>query len=172
MRRSTFLLLASAVTVAFGFQLSSDNAFAQDPTNTTATYGAWVVRCDRRNKEPTCEMLQTLAAQNRQQVIAQVAIGRLPKAETPRAVLQVPLGVDLTKPATLQLGEKAQFQGRYFVCSANFCFSEIELPKTAADEIAVAKKASIRFFLQGKDLTVPVSTEGMAAAFKVAVATS
>lgn len=159
------VVLALAAMVAGG-----GPALAEDPTNTTATYGAWVVHCSRQKDNTFCEMLQTLAAGEERKVVAQVAIGRLPKAKAPRAVIQVPLGVDLTKKPSLLMGEQAKYEGTYITCLERFCRADIELPTTALDEIAKAKKASIAFtLLGGKKIAVPVTTDGMANALQQAL---
>lgn len=143
-------------------------ALAQEASNSTETYGAWMVRCQRQKDLNICEMLQTLATgtEKDRKIVAQVAIGRLPNAEAPRAVLQVPMGVDLTKPPVLIIGEKAEYSGRYFICTGRFCRAEIELPASVAEEIGKAKKASMRFTLLGKTMVVLITTDGMAAALK------
>lgn len=166
------ILVAVLLTLLFLLDPASGRmAFAQEESNSTATYGAWMVRCKREKDVNLCEMLQTLAAgtEKDRKIVAQVAIGRLPNAQAPRAVLQVPMGVDLTRPPVLVIGETAEYSGRYFICGGRFCRAEMELPATVADEIDKAKKASMRFVLLGKNVVVPITTDGMAAAFRQAL---
>jgi invasion protein IalB len=155
---------------ALAAQVAAHAAFAQEATSTTATYGSWVVRCQRQNEGGNvCEMAQTLASEKDRKVVAQVAIGQLPKNKTPRAVIQVPVGADLTKPPSLNIGEKAQYPGRYVVCTQRFCRAEIDLPAHVVQEMATAKKASISFTLLGKTIVVTMTTDGMAVAFDKAL---
>jgi invasion protein IalB len=163
-----------AVLLSFSAPLdpaSSRVATAQDAANSTETYGGWMVRCKREKEANLCEMLQTLATgtEKDRKIVAQVAIGRLPNAKTPRAVLQVPMGVDLTRPPMLVIGETAEYTGRYFICTGRFCRAEIELPANVVSEIDKAKKASMRFTLLGKNVVVLITIDGMAKAFKQAL---
>ena len=138
------------------------------PSATTATYGAWTVRCQQGKKSKICEMVQTLA--NRQgQVVAQVAIGRLPKVKTPRAVISVPMGVDLRVPPTLILGPKLAYEARFLVCAGRFCSAEMDLPRKFSNELISSKKISVNFKMSGKTAVVPVETKGIANAFRAAV---
>lgn len=168
----------STIVIAFGLlvlpsfvQGIANRVLAQEASNSTATYGAWTVRCKREKEANICEMLQTLATgtEKDRKIVAQVAIGRLPNAKTPRAVLQVPMGVDLTRPPVLIIGETIEYSGRYFICTGRFCRAEIELPASVAGEIDKAKKASMRFTLLGKNVIILITTDGMATAFKQAL---
>jgi invasion protein IalB len=142
-------------------------ALAQQPSFTTATYGAWIVRCQRQKEGGNvCEMVQTLTSdKDRNVMVAQVAIGQLPGTKAARAVVQVPLGVDLTKPPALSIGDKALYSGRYVICAEKFCRAEIDLPANVAEEIGKAKKASVNFTLMGRNVVVTMTTDGMAVAF-------
>lgn len=168
MKFSHILIAALSVMFVPLAAQPSRMALAQEASNSTETYGAWMVRCQRQKDLNICEMLQTLATgtEKDRKIVAQVAIGRLPNAKAPRAVLQVPMGVDLTKPPVLIIGETAEYSGRYFICTGRFCRAEIELPASVADEIGKAKKASMRFTLLGKTVVVLITVDGMAAAFK------
>lgn len=144
----------------------SGAVLAQQPTRTTATYGAWIVQCSTVKDAKVCEMVQTLGQQDRR-VVAQVAIGRLPNSEIMRAVLQVPVGVDLTKPVTLSFSDsdKDKFQGRYVTCTPRFCRAEFDLPATMTKLPDKLEKGAINFYLLGKMVIVPMKSDGMLAAF-------
>lgn len=166
------VLAVAVLSILFWLDPESGRiSLAQEASNSTETYGAWMVRCKREKDLNLCEMLQTLATgtEKDRKIVAQVAIGRLPNAKTPRAVLQVPMGVDLTKPPVLIIGETAEYSGRYFICTGRFCRAEIELPADVAGEIDKAKKASMRFTLLGKKIVVLITADGMAKAFKAAL---
>lgn len=143
------------------------HAAAQQPSSTTATYGSWVVRCNTVDKARVCEIVQSLAAKNKL-TVAQIAIGHLPGSKAVRAVLQVPVGVDLTKPASLVFGEKDTHAGRYVICTTRYCRAEMDLPAAATGQFEKLKKAVVRFHMGGKTVMVPMDVNGMSAAFKVA----
>lgn len=171
MKFSCILIAILTVCLASLCPGALTTALAQEASNSTETYGAWMVRCKREKDLNICEMLQTLATgtEKDRKIVAQVAIGQLPNTQAPRAVLQVPMGVDLTKPPVLIIGETAEYAGRYFICTGRFCRAEIDLPIAVAEEIGKAEKASMRFTLLGKKMVVLITTEGMAAAFKKAL---
>lgn len=169
MRPSRSFLMAGFLGFLLAIPASAQIASLQEPSATTATYGSWQVRCSRQKDAAVCEMVQSFTAGNDRKIIAQLAIGQLPRTATPRAVLQVPLGVDLTQPPVLILGDRAKYIGRYIICVGRFCRAEIELPKNAVEEIAKVKKASVSFTLWGKAVVAPVTTEGMAVAFGKAI---
>jgi invasion protein IalB len=162
-------LLWNVVGMTIVAQLSGEAAFAEEPNKTSATYGAWTVRCSRSKDANVCEITQSLAVGKNRRVVAQLAIGQLPKAKAPRAVLRVPAGVDLTKAPVLLVGDKSQYQGRYFICAARFCRAEVDLPPAATDEIAKAKKISIRFIMLEKTIELPITIDGMAVALEKAL---
>ena len=53
-----------------------------DPAMTSATYGDWVLRCQRIGEgdkmQRLCEVVQLIQAQNQRDPIAEIALGRLP----------------------------------------------------------------------------------------------
>ena len=159
---SARILIAAVVSIPL-----SKYSHAQEPTRTTATYGAWVVQCDVIEKKRVCEMVQTLAGQDRR-IVARVAVARLPNSAAVQAVLQVPAGVDLTVPASIAFDEKNIQQGKYVVCTPSFCRSEIALSDDVTKSLQQIKKATISFRLQGKTIIVPIKLDGMQVAFNAA----
>jgi invasion protein IalB len=118
-------------------------------------------------KQRVCEMVQTLAGKDRR-IVARTAVGRPPKSESVRAVLQVPAGVDLTVPASITFDDRNAHQGKYVVCAPSFCRSEVVFPDEAAKSFQQIKKASISFRLLGKTIIVPIQLDGMQVAFTAA----
>lgn len=168
--RSKLIAIKVLVNIWAALLLSA-SAYAQEPTRTTATYGAWIVQCNVVKKQRVCEMVQTLAGKNRQ-IVARVAIGRLPESDKVQAVVQVPNGADLTVPASLTFGDDKKYPGRYVVCAPKFCRSEIVLPAEVTGSFKEFKKASISFRLLNKTFIVPIKLEGMQVAFNAATKSS
>jgi invasion protein IalB len=56
-----------------------------EPSSTWASYGDWIMRCQRLgagdDAERVCEVAQLIHAQDQQNPVAEVAIGRLKKTE-------------------------------------------------------------------------------------------
>ncbi|MDB5375141.1 MAG: hypothetical protein JWP04_3783, partial [Belnapia sp.] len=78
---------------------------SESPDRTTAVFSDWVVRCETRPTTPPvrgCEMAQTTADQ-RQQPVSVLAVGRQAKGEPLRLVAQVPVNVQTGQAARLVL---------------------------------------------------------------------
>ena len=183
-------------------QSNTESAVQDEPSNTTATYGDWLVRC-RKLPMPSvtaetqaaeagqkiCEMVHIVqvarqidpaqpaghgAAQP--QVLAQIAIGRLPDASSTKIVVQLPSGIWLRTAPTLALGES---QGNlsdadqdtlltlaFFRCLADVCFADLEL--TAAQENGMVESRFAQLSFAGAPeqvLNIPISMNGFSSAF-------
>ncbi len=77
-----------------------------EPGLTTASYGDWVLRCQRlagENAGRVCEVSQTIQAQGQAAPVAQLAIGRLPGQEGLRFTVLLPANVSF--PSSVRVGE-------------------------------------------------------------------
>jgi len=83
---------------------------SSEPETTTASYGAWVLRCQRRQEAGAegrfCEVDQSIIPQGQQNPIAQVGIGRpLPKDDL-RVTAVLPVNVTFPSTPKISSGEK------------------------------------------------------------------
>jgi invasion protein IalB len=108
---------------------------SSDPAQTTATYGDWVLRCVRPEKEAqVCEVVQSMVLQGQQQPVAQVAVGYDKKDL--RFTLLVPPAVSFSRGPTLGVaGASApHFDLAWRRCLPTGCFADVgvgsELLKT------------------------------------------
>ncbi|WP_407531037.1 invasion associated locus B family protein [Methylobacterium oryzisoli] len=77
-----------------------------EPGQTTATYGDWVLRCQRLAGEGAgrvCEVSQTIQAQGQPAPVAQLAVGRLPGQEGLRITALLPANVSF--PSSVRVAE-------------------------------------------------------------------
>ncbi|SFU45633.1 Invasion protein IalB, involved in pathogenesis [Methylobacterium sp. 174MFSha1.1] len=77
-----------------------------EPGLTTATYGDWVLRCQRLagdNAGRICEVSQTIQAQGQPAPVAQIAIGRLPGQDGLRMTVLLPANVSF--PSSVRVAE-------------------------------------------------------------------
>jgi invasion protein IalB len=76
-----------------------------EPNSTMATFGDWTLRCLRLGNNGTetqrvCEVVQQIRAQDQQNAVAELAIGRLKKADPLRLTIVLPVNVSfLNQPA-------------------------------------------------------------------------
>ncbi len=189
------LLLSTALLLSTG--LLSASAWAQTatakpepqkpaipaaPSSTTATYGSWVLRCaqlpvplaatDATKANPpsshACEVVQTVALQDQQQPIAQLAIGRLPSQKD--LIVTALLPVNILIPGQVQIiadskqdkDLKGVFALTWQKCMAGSC---VATAKPDAATLALLRKegqGQLRFAdANGNLLAVPLSWLGL-----------
>src|ERR1700676_3974300 len=70
-----------------------------EPNSTSANFGDWTLRCQRlgngAEKQRVCEVVQQVRAQDQQTPVAELAIGRLTKAEPLHLTVALPVNVTL-----------------------------------------------------------------------------
>jgi invasion protein IalB len=73
-----------------------------EPNSTLASFGDWTLRCQRLGNGPeirrVCEVAQQIRAQEQQTAVAELAIGRLKKADPLRLTVILPVNVTLSNP--------------------------------------------------------------------------
>jgi invasion protein IalB len=109
-KRARALLLAGLLASgpAAAQQAPAAKAEATPPTETTATYQDWLMRCVAPAGQPrTCEVVQNLQIEG-QGIVAVIAIGRAGPDSPLIIVIQVPQGVWLPGGMALEIGQKGQ----------------------------------------------------------------
>ncbi|KQO68744.1 hypothetical protein ASF22_19505 [Methylobacterium sp. Leaf87] len=84
-------------------------AVPTEPGSTTASFGDWVVRCQRGGGDKPvriCEAAQTMQIQGQPQPIAQIAVGRLGPGEPLQVTAILPPNVALPSSVRVVLDEK------------------------------------------------------------------
>src|ERR1700730_17545437 len=68
-----------------------------EPNSTVASFGDWVLRCQRNGSgadtQRVCEVAQQIRAQEQQNPVAELAIGRVKKADPLRLTIVLPVNV-------------------------------------------------------------------------------
>jgi len=134
-----------------------------------ASFGDWVVRCEQR---PTggrgCEMAQTSADQ-RQQPVSVLALGRPARGAPLRLVAQVPVNVSVGQPAQVTIDPALTLP--FKSCTPRGCFAELELRDAAILQRLRSRAAEAAARLEwrdaaGQEAGVAVSFRGFTAAFE------
>jgi len=142
------------------------------PTSTTATYNDWTVRCrivvgNDKKTIKICEMIHVVSLKKNKQVIAQIAIGRLPKAKLTKIVFQLPIGVWLRDKLTFNLDGKTVMSTTYLACQANSCLADAEMTKGLLNQIKSAKVATLGFSDASRRKNIlPISLKGFQGAYQ------
>jgi invasion protein IalB len=137
---------------------------ANDPAQTTATYGDWVLRCVRpENAQRVCEVVQSLVVQGQQQPVAQLAIG-YDKADQ-RFTILVPPAISLARPPSLGVAGATtpNYPLAWRRCLPNGCFADVQVGpdllkflRGRNDPMQVSFKDAGE-----RDVNLPVSMKGL-----------
>jgi len=157
---------------------------AMVPSQTTSTYGDWTVRCRPRPSPadgpeeggPTegalCEMIQaaTVAQDNGPaRRLMEIAMGRLPGADTVTILVRTPLGVALREGVTVARESGvpgADLSLSYLSCDAQGCLAETTVQPDTIKTLAASDAARVVFVDRaGRRIGVPLSFTGLMAAF-------
>ena len=142
------------------------------PTSTSASFGDWVLRCQRLGNGTetlhVCEVAQQIRAQDQQNPLAEVAIGRLKKSDP--LLLTVVLPVNVAFPNSPSFSPDAKDSDPIDLgwrkCLPGGCFADIVLK----DEVLQRWKAQSgngRLTWKdaaGRDFAIGVSSNGLAQA--------
>jgi invasion protein IalB len=81
-----------------------------EPSSTLANFGDWTLRCQRLGNgaetQRVCEVAQQIRAQDQQTPVAELAIGRLKKADSLPLSVALPVNVTLSNPPSFSTDGK------------------------------------------------------------------
>jgi invasion protein IalB len=81
-----------------------------EPTSTSANFGDWALRCQRAGNAAetsrVCEVAQQIRAQDQQNAVAELAIGRLKRADPLRLTVVLPVNVTFSNPPSFSVDGK------------------------------------------------------------------
>ena len=142
-----------------------------DPQNTTASFGDWLLRCQRTGEgaqsQRTCEIAQTLQVAG-QGPVAQIAIGRVSAGSPMKVTILLPhnmslpsnvsLGVDDKDPKPLELAWRRCLPAG---CLADADFRDDAMKRWRAE----AGQGRLKFLdAAGREAVLPFSFRGLAQA--------
>src|ERR1700694_1830836 len=81
-----------------------------EPNSTLANFGDWALRCQRLGNgaetQRVCEVSQQIRAQDQQNPVAELAVGRLKKADPLRLTVVLPVNVTISNPPRFSADSK------------------------------------------------------------------
>lgn len=143
-------------------------ATAAGPDRTTASFGDWLLRCERTAETARgCEVAQVITVQGSAQPIAQVALGRMANNQL-TLMVQVPVNVALGTPPRV-IGEDRDplvVETIWQRCVPAGCFAGAELRDDAVTRLRNRPEpARIEFRdSAGRELRLALSVRGLGAA--------
>ncbi len=180
-----FCLAFSIVTHAFGQAAPGTGATpappppaappaaspAPAPDRTTASFGDWVLRCDRRPDvtppQRFCELGQTVQRQGDAGPQAQIALGRVLPGDPLRLTLLLPINVGLEKAPKLS-GDQVSLDLAWARCLPSGCFANAAVPGDLLARLRSVKDAGRVEYRDGtgRDVTLPISFRGFDEAYE------
>lgn len=164
------LLFTVAATLGFMFPaLAQDAATGGDqegPDSEVRRYKDWAVECRQPEAADTkrCVMFQRQVLDNGRTLLV-MTVRRLPNADEPVAILQLPLGVLLEPGVTVAVDDGEPTTLRYRLCNNGGCIATFELRDELKTALMKGQTAKIVLVTgDQKQLTVDVSLSGFTAA--------
>ena len=156
---------------------ASPPATAPAPDRTTASFGDWVLRCDRRPDvtppQRFCELQETIQKPGDPGPQAQIALGRILATDPIRMTALLPINV------SLQISPKIVADGRdgqtielpWVRCLPNGCFANAIVADDVLRKLRSQKDAGRLEYRDGADrnVVVPVSFRGFSEAWEAFV---
>ena len=145
------------------------------PDRTTASFGDWTLRCERRRDGSTpakiCELSQSIQRAGDTGALAQVAIGRLALADPLRVTLVLPLNVSLQSGPRIAPEAKDAFPvlpTPWQRCVPSGCLASAPLPDDVLRKIkASGETAKLEYRDAGeREVTVAFSLRGLSEALE------
>ena len=146
------------------------SAVSADPQSTSATYGDWVLRCNRvdieNQTQHVCEVAQTIIIQGQQAPLAELAIGRIKKTDPLRVTVVLPINVSFPSAPQVNLDGHPALELMWKRCLPNGCFADAS-PKDEVFRGWRAAKTNGRIETKdafGRNVVVTISFRGLAQA--------
>jgi invasion protein IalB len=102
--------LPKSATPASAAKSESAPPVDAEPNSTSASFGDWALRCQRLGNAAeaprVCEVTQQVHAQDQQNPVAELAIGRLKKADPLRLTIVLPVNVTISNPPSFSTDSK------------------------------------------------------------------
>jgi invasion protein IalB len=141
-------------------------AVPADPERTTASFGDWLLRCERAGDQRVCEVAQTLVLQGQQQPIAVIAIGRLQRGQPLTLTIQAPVSVTIANPMKVVSEERepVNIDAVWRRCQPNGCFADVQLRDEALLRRLRTRNDPGRLEFRdaaGQDIRLPFSFRGL-----------
>jgi invasion protein IalB len=139
------------------------------PQSTSATFGDWVLNCQRVGDAPQqnklCEVVQTLTTKGQNAPVARIAIGRLGTGEPLRITAVVPVNVAPATAPRLVLSDKANTAASmaWQRCVPVGCFAAATLDEPNLQKLRGTSEPSHIAFHDGLDreASLPLSPRGL-----------
>lgn len=142
------------------------------PQSTSATFGDWVLNCQRVGdgaaQKKLCEVTQTLTVKGQTAPLARIALGRLKPGEALRLTVVMPVNITPATAPRLLVGQKpaGAVSLAWQRCVPGGCFASASLDDPSVQRVRTTPDPSRIEFHDGMDreASLPFSPRGLAQA--------
>ena len=168
-RIAALLMLGLGVAQAqpAGTKPAARATVSAEPNMTTASFGDWVLRCQKLPQSATgrvCEVAQTMQVQGQNAPVAQFAIGRGSNSEPLRATAVVPPSISFPSNVQVALGKDASpLELDWRRCLPGACFADLVVKEDQLKRWRAASENGRLIFKDaaGREIAVPLSFQGL-----------
>jgi invasion protein IalB len=142
----------------------------EEPQQTTATYGDWVLQCVTSSSSPAtqnCDMAQVSQLQGKNVPFSRVAITHPDKGATVQLIVQVPVNASFATPVHIQTDDTdSGLSAPFSNCTPGGCFAIIDVKEEVLKKFREAHSVGKMAFADagGHAVAVPLSFNGFEAA--------
>jgi invasion protein IalB len=145
------------------------DAVGAEPQETSATFGDWVVRCDRIQQTGAttriCEVAESLVVRGQQAPIAQIAIGRPENQQGLRLTMLLPVNISFDQAPQLQFSQNdpLPIALAWRRCIPNGCFADAPVASETLKRLRAATSPMRITFKDASEraLALPLSPRGL-----------
>lgn len=178
-KKTVLILAAGALAAAFlvsgpglAQAASTEPPVPAEPGSTSASYGDWVMRCQRGGtaEKPVrvCEVAQSIQVQGQTQPIAQIAVGRVGAGQPQQITALLPPNVAFPSSVRVLMDEKdtTGVDLAWRRCLPGVCVADADVrEETLRRWRGAAGPGRIAFKnAGGQEITIPLSFRGLAQA--------
>jgi invasion protein IalB len=160
--RWRFLSLAILAAVSY----PTAHADAQQKAKTPASGSSWRVECANNGKALDCRVLAEVVERDSRQIITSLTIRYPAATKKPVVMMQVPLGVLVTEPVSLQVDNDKAESTKIQTCTKAGCFAGSPVSDTMIAAMRGGKELKIVFYNVNKQpVTVTLPLAGFSLAY-------
>lgn len=163
LRKYSTMALAGLSFVAC---LAASSALAQQQTNVPAAGSDWRVECTNNGKALDCRVFTEVIEQKSRQIITTLTVRYPQETKKPVMMIQVPLGVLVTKPITVGIDNGQPEQLMIQTCTQSGCAAGNQVPDSVIASMSSGKQLKIVFYnVNSQPVTVTMPLAGFALAY-------
>lgn len=142
-----------------------------EPTSIVSSYGDWILRCQRLGTgletQHLCEVAQQIRSQDQQTPIAELAIGRLRKADPLRLTIVLPVNITISTAPSFTIDDKVQtgLDLGWRKCLPGGCIADAPVKDDVLRRWNIQNSGRVKWTdAAGRDLAIGLSFRGLAQA--------